>query len=139
MLTMLIAVDGSKPSERAVKHAVALHASGMSFRVLLLNVQPEWAPARSRDEKREGMRLHLEATDRETRFAKSLLAQAGISWKSALRVGDAAHEILKLAREKRCGHIVMGTRGRGAVAGLVLGSVSMKVLQLASVPVTLVK
>jgi nucleotide-binding universal stress UspA family protein len=36
-------------------------------------------------------------------------------------------------------HIVISTRGLGAVAGLVLGSVAMKVLQLAEIPVTLVK
>jgi nucleotide-binding universal stress UspA family protein len=33
----------------------------------------------------------------------------------------------------------MGTRGLGAVTGLVLGSVTMKVVQLAPVPVTLVR
>lgn len=139
MQLILAAVDGSKPAERAVKHVVDLHANGMALHVLLLNVQPEWAPARSRDEKREGVRLHLAATERATRSAKSLLAQAEVRCKSALRVGPAAENILKLAREKRCDQIVMGTRGRGALAGLVLGSVAMKVLQLASVPVTLVR
>ena len=33
----------------------------------------------------------------------------------------------------------MGTRGMGAVAGLVMGSVAQKVVHLAAVPVTLVK
>jgi nucleotide-binding universal stress UspA family protein len=33
----------------------------------------------------------------------------------------------------------MGMRGRGALARVVLGSVSMKTLQLAEVPVTLVR
>lgn len=138
-ITILVAVDGSKPAGRAVKHVVALQTNGLAFRVLLLNVQPAWAPARSRQEKREGTRLHLEATERTTRRAKSLLDRAGIPWKSALRIGAAAENILRLARDKRCDQIVMGTRGRGAVAGILLGSVAMKVLQFASVPVTLVK
>jgi nucleotide-binding universal stress UspA family protein len=111
----------------------------MALQVLLLNVQPEWAPPRSRDEKRKGVQLHLAAGERATRSAKSLLARAGVPFKSALRVGPAAEHILKLAREKRFDQIVMGTRGRGALAGLVLGSVAMKVLQLAGIPVTLVR
>lgn len=78
MQLILAAVDGSQPAERAVKHVVGLHANGMALQVLLLNVQPEWAPARSRDEERERVRLHLEATERETRSAKALLAQAGV-------------------------------------------------------------
>jgi nucleotide-binding universal stress UspA family protein len=139
MQLILVAVDGSKPAERAVKHVIALHSSGMALQVLLLNVQPEWAPPRSREEKREGVQLHLAAGERAMRSAKSLLAQAGVPCKSALRIGLAAEHILKLAREKRCHQIVMGTRGRSALAGLVLGSVAMKVLQLASVPVTLVR
>jgi nucleotide-binding universal stress UspA family protein len=40
---------------------------------------------------------------------------------------------------ERAESIVMGTRGLGAMAGLVLGSVAMKVVQLARIPVTLVK
>jgi nucleotide-binding universal stress UspA family protein len=35
--------------------------------------------------------------------------------------------------------IVMGTRGMGGVAGLVLGSVATKVVHLSKVPVMLVK
>ncbi|MCE9642399.1 MAG: universal stress protein, partial [Betaproteobacteria bacterium] len=35
--------------------------------------------------------------------------------------------------------IVMGTRGAGAVANMVLGSVATKVLHLVEVPVLLVK
>ncbi|MCJ9712965.1 universal stress protein, partial [Bordetella hinzii] len=41
--------------------------------------------------------------------------------------------------EKQCDRIVMGTRGLGAVGGLVLGSVAQKVIHLSPVPVTLVK
>lgn len=136
---ILLAVDGSKTAERAAKHVVALKAGGFAFEVLLLNVQPEWAPARTRDEKREGVRLHLEASERAMRPAKAQLAQAGIAFKGALRVGDAAAQILKTAREARCDQIVMGTRGLGALTGLVLGSVAMKVVQLSKTPVTLVK
>lgn len=139
MRKILLPVDGSRPAERAVRHVVALHAAGLALRVLLLNVQPEWAPARSREEEKEGKRLHVEAADAATRRARSLLQAAGIPHENRMLVGSAAQLIVKLARKTGCSQIVMGMRGRGAVARVVLGSVSLKTLQLAEVPVTLVK
>jgi nucleotide-binding universal stress UspA family protein len=44
-----------------------------------------------------------------------------------------------LADELGCDHIIMGTRGLGAISSIVLGSVTRKVLHLANVPVTCVK
>jgi nucleotide-binding universal stress UspA family protein len=139
VLRVLIPVDGSQPAERAVRHVIALHAAGTRARVLLVNVQEPWAPARSRDEEAEGKRLHARAADRATRRAQALLRGAGIPFENRMLVGSAAEKILQLARASRSSHIVMGMRGRGAVARVVLGSVSMKVLQLARVPLTLVK
>jgi nucleotide-binding universal stress UspA family protein len=136
---ILLAVNGSKPSERAVRHAIALRAAGLEVELLLLNVQPERGPARSRDAKRERLRNYLDAHEEAIRSAKSLLARAGLPLRSALRVGPAAAGILKFARDERCDLIVIGALGRGAVPGLLFGSVAMKVLQLAEVPVTLVK
>jgi nucleotide-binding universal stress UspA family protein len=43
------------------------------------------------------------------------------------------------AKQKNCDQIVMGTRGLGKVAVFLLGSVAMKVLQLAEIPATSVK
>jgi nucleotide-binding universal stress UspA family protein len=136
---ILIAVDGSKASERAVRHLIRLRAGGMALRALVLNVQPEWAPSRSAAEEKEGRRLHALAAQRATRRARSLLTAAQIPFDERMQVGDAAEHIVRLARARRCSQIVMGMRGLGAVARIVLGSVSMKVLRLANVPVTLVK
>lgn len=65
-MKILVAVDGSKPAERAVRHVVGLHAGGSKLQMLLLNVQPEWAPARSDEDEREGRRLHARAAARVT-------------------------------------------------------------------------
>ena len=136
---MIVVGEGSKPSERAVRHVVGLHVAGMALRVLLVNVQPEWAPARSSEEEKEGERLHVQAADAATRRARSLLEAAGIPYENRMLVGSAAQAIVKLARKTGSSQIVMGMRGHGALARVVLGSVSLKTLQLADVPVTLVK
>jgi len=44
-----------------------------------------------------------------------------------------------MAEERGCDQIVMGTHGRGTIAGLLIGSVATKVLHLAKAPVLLVK
>ncbi len=49
--------------------------------------------------------------------------------------GRAAGSIVKAADDSSAGLIIMGTRGRSNLAGLLLGSVSHKVIQLAHCPV----
>ena len=55
-----------------------------------------------------------------------------------LREGHEAESILKVAENCEADLIVMGTRGLGAVKGLLVGSVSRKVLHYAECPVMVV-
>lgn len=122
-----------------MRHVIRLSSTGMATKVHLLNVQAEWPPTKPPYEKREGAALQVLAANNATRSARALLAGAGLDFESHLRVGEAADEIVKLAREKRCHSIVMGTRRLGTLAGLILGSVAKTVLHRTAVPVTLVK
>jgi nucleotide-binding universal stress UspA family protein len=66
------------------------------------------------------------------------LAQAGVSVTlnvATAAAGGPAHVIADLARRSNADLIVMGTRGRGQVAGLLLGSVTQRLLHLAHCPV----
>lgn len=53
--------------------------------------------------------------------------------------GDAAHQIVLHANDERADLIVMGTRGLGEVKGLLIGSATHKVTQLAECPCLTVK
>jgi nucleotide-binding universal stress UspA family protein len=53
--------------------------------------------------------------------------------------GGAAAEILRVAEEKNCDLIVMGTHGRSGVGRLLLGSVAEQVIRRAPCPVVTVK
>jgi nucleotide-binding universal stress UspA family protein len=57
----------------------------------------------------------------------------------ALLKGDPAENILSVAKKRKADVIVLGRRGMGRLAGLLLGSVSQKVSQLAHCPVLTVK
>ena len=52
--------------------------------------------------------------------------------------GPEAESILKVAENRQADLIVMGTRGFGAVKGLLVGSVSRKVIHYATCPVMVV-
>jgi nucleotide-binding universal stress UspA family protein len=53
--------------------------------------------------------------------------------------GDAVTEILRVAQEENASLIVMGTHGRSALAGLLMGRVAEHVLRRATCPVLTVK
>ena len=56
-----------------------------------------------------------------------------------LLLGDAAHEIVELARKSNCDLIVMGTHGRTGLGRLLMGSVAEIVLRKSQCPVLTVK
>ena len=58
---------------------------------------------------------------------------------SVLVKGLPVNRILEVAESKKAGMIVMGSKGETGLKHLVIGSVAERVVQLASVPVTVVK
>ena len=62
-----------------------------------------------------------------------------VPYRVGSRVGSPATEILQQVRDTECDAIIMGTRGMGSLANLVIGSVTTKVIHLVEVPVTLIK
>ena len=90
-----------------------------------------------------GQRLAEQAAATGGRFRRALgerLVEAaarrarggcGASVRTILEAGDPATAILRAAQDEAADIIVMGRRGLGDLAGLLLGSVSHKVTQLA--------
>ena len=141
-MKMLLPVDGSENSLRAVQHVIAMKEQYSDpIEVHLLNVQLPVASGAvkmfiSQQQLNEFYRDEGMAALKE---ARALLDQAGVSYQHHIGVGDLAGTITSYAKDKQCRQIVIGTRGRGSFAGALLGSVATKVVHLADIPVLLIK
>lgn len=140
-MKILLPVDGSPHSDRATQHVITLLQGCSGHQVLLINVQaPIDAP-----EVRSHMRTdEIEAMQTSRGGdalvgARALLDQAGIAYAPNVLLGPVAETIAQYAVDQGCDKIVMGTRGRGALGSVLLGSVTTELLRLTELPVTLVK
>jgi nucleotide-binding universal stress UspA family protein len=71
--------------------------------------------------------------------ARKKLDAAGIGYKATILVGPVAETIVAHAKKARCDLIFIGTHGRTAAAGMLLGSIATKVMHISTIPVLLVK
>ena len=141
MRHIIVATDGSSCADRAVDIAAGLaKATGATLLVMTVggNLSDESVRKVGRAEGSTPEALELLtnqilqlASDRATRAgAPRVRVQAG--W------GDAAETIIEIARHEQSDAIVVGRRGRGRLAGLLLGSVSQKLVALAPCMVVVV-
>ena len=141
MLRLVIAVDGSDPSVRAIDAAARL-AKDTEVEAVLLHVRPA-AGYHGDLTPREYERIGAEERDRQTRVLESALAHARqVGLERAIEQAEAGTpdiDIPRVATERAADFIVMGTRGLGSLGGLLLGSVAQRVVHHATVPVLLVK
>jgi nucleotide-binding universal stress UspA family protein len=137
----LIAVDGSEPSLKVIDHVVTEAATRTTPpQLFLVNVQAPLSSDITRfiDEKVVND-FHREKGDAALAPARKKLDAAGLAYSAHIMIGETAPTLIEFATDKGCSLIVMGARGLGSVAGLLMGSVATKVVKLASVPVLVVK
>jgi nucleotide-binding universal stress UspA family protein len=142
MLRFLLPVDGSEDSLEAVRHTAGFAAAigGAGCEVHLLNVQPPLPPAVRRFIGREDARSFFEEEGRKAlEAAEAILKDAGVAHEAHIAVGNVEQTIVDYASEHGCDQIVMRMRNQSPIEGLLLGSTTLKVLNLSTVPVTLLK
>ena len=138
--SILVAVDGSKPSERALLEAVEL-ARAVGARLTLISVAtlPRWpvatgpylVPLPSEHELERGAEALLERLEK--------LVPEDVPVCSIVRRGNVASAILDRVRNAEHDLVVVGSRGYGPLRTLLLGSVSQAVLDRSPVPVLVVR
>ena len=137
--TILLAVDGSEHSERALELAKRL-ATATNDEVVVTHVT-ELLPARFQTFPGVDSMLDQEAVE----FTKGYVAEleeSGIKARTELRssqYGGIARVLVDAAEDLEAGMIVMGSHGRGDLTALLLGSVAHKVLHLTKRPVLIAR
>jgi nucleotide-binding universal stress UspA family protein len=137
----LLAVDGSENAMRAVKDFIAKRDwYQQPVELHLLNVQLPIASGlvKSFISKRQLDSYYRDEGLAALAQARSILDDAGVTYRHHIGVGELAKTILDYAHDKASGIIVIGTHGRGAVTGALLGSVATRVLHQSDIPVLLV-
>jgi nucleotide-binding universal stress UspA family protein len=142
-MKILVATDGSKPALHAVKFAVGLLQSlaSTSNSITLISVHDD---AGLRHAKafvgKEAVADYLrELSEKQLKPARRLLDKSGVKHDMDIRTGHVAPEIVRCAKAGGFDLIVVGAKGRSAIADLLLGSVAQRVLALSDLPVVLVK
>jgi nucleotide-binding universal stress UspA family protein len=142
-MKILVAVDGSEPSSRAVDHLKKeLGWYKGDVEIHLLNVQrqiPYGGRVSSFVGQEQINKYYHDEGMTALKSAMQKLDAAGVKYQHHIGVGEEAEVIVRYAEEKGCDRILMGTRGMGSVSSLLLGSVATKVIHLSPVPVLLVK
>jgi nucleotide-binding universal stress UspA family protein len=134
--TILLAVDGSPYAQRAAELTHRLAADGDKVVVLhVTEIMPiHGGTAVELDLDREGLAA-------ARRFGREL-ERAGVPTKLELVrafAGHVAKLIVEVARDHAADVIILGSRGRGDLTALLLGSVAHKVVHLADRPVLIVR
>jgi len=141
MRSLLVPVDGSPPSLRALDYAIAeAKALGDGASIHLVNVQHPVPSAVSDFVGRNNIDdFHREEAEKEIAAARQKLTESGVTFRTALLVGSPPESIAQYCKSNGIDEIIMGRRGLNRLTGLLLGAVSTRVLALVEQPVTLIK
>jgi nucleotide-binding universal stress UspA family protein len=142
-MRILLAVDGSKPSLKAVKFLVE-HADWYredpAVELVFVHLPVPKLPRMNMVVAASQVRRYYDEEGRATLSkARALLDAKGIKYAARVFVGPIAQSIVRHARIARCDLIMIGTRGMTATGNLLLGSTANKIVHISPVPVLLAK
>jgi len=127
------ASDGSEHADRALEYAQKL-AEASSAKLIATHVREVTLgrgagyPVQANEEEVE-QKIQDQASGMKDSGIDAEYVQSGAT------AGGAAHAIADLADARKADLIIVGTRGQGRVAGLLLGSVTQRLLHISTCPV----
>jgi nucleotide-binding universal stress UspA family protein len=140
-MKILVAADGSKFTKRMLAY-LAAHDEWLGpqhqYTVLTVN-----APLPSRAAAALAKKIvqdhYAEEAEKVFKPIRPFFAKQGIDTQYVSKIGEAGDEIAAFARKGRFDLLVMGSHGHGALARLVLGSVTSRTLAGCEVPLLIVR
>jgi nucleotide-binding universal stress UspA family protein len=134
---IVLALDGSETAKRGIPIAVELAKEGKG-KIVIAHVEERMAT-----KGRAPLEVDEDEIQAELRAMVKDFAAEGIE--ASLEMGDVmaggagtAHAIADIAERSKADLIVTGTRGHSPVAGLLVGSVTQRLLHIAKQPILVV-
>lgn len=139
MKRILVAVDGSDAALKAARMGLEV-AQKFGARLTLVHVVPKLLlpPDAYGLTIAEVEKEHRAYAERLLERTVTLLAATGVEVSTTVLYGSPAEAIAEEAAASDIGLIVVGSRGHGAVARVFLGSVSDRLVHIATKPVLVV-
>lgn len=140
-MKILVAVDGSKYTRRVLDYLIS-HRSQWGARpeVTLLNVQYALPPHIASSLGRRAVAAYYADESRKAlAVASRRLDRAGMAYQASALVGEPGTTIADQATRGKFDLVLMGSHGHTALANLVLGSCTTKVMSQCRVPVTVIR
>jgi len=136
---IMIATDGSKQVEKAIKAGIELaKLTGARLYAVYVIASTGYSPRDFGWE--ESLREFLEAEAKKAvSYIEGIGKISGVKVESVILEGHPADEILEFAEQEGMDFIVMGTLGRTGLDRFLLGSVAEKVVRHSKIPVMVVK
>jgi nucleotide-binding universal stress UspA family protein len=134
---ILVALDGSKNSSRALDQAIYLARQSQAV-ITGVFVIPLFSVNVAKPKSKMGQ-MFAESGKKILDEAKSLCAKNGVLFYNKILCGNEGFKLVSFAKNKKVDIIVMGSRGRSNVRELFLGSVSHYVAHKSPIPVLIVK
>jgi nucleotide-binding universal stress UspA family protein len=143
MTSILVGLDGSKPSERALAHA-KMYARQIGGCELVLAFVIEWTPY-SFHSAEELAQRHKRREEEIGQAHEFVLAEAarraqaeGFNVKTVVRHGDPATLLDEIAQEVGAEQIIVGRVGERGMRERLFGGVTGKLVAAATIPVTII-
>jgi nucleotide-binding universal stress UspA family protein len=136
---ILLAVDGSEHGYKAARTAADLARAMNSERLRIVVVFEKIPVYLGEPNLQKAIDTRLVEAQAILQKAVEVVGDVPAEVHTELIEGDAAESIIEVARTRNSDVIVMGSRGLGRLAGLVLGSTSQKVVGHALCPVLIVR
>jgi nucleotide-binding universal stress UspA family protein len=139
--SILVPVDGSAPSKKALEYAGTI-AGKFNAAVSVLHVYEMPIPVTGYE---YSSRIFESLADDLKKYAEDIVEEAekqlgdsGLKINKLILVGSQGYQIIEAAKGNNCDLIIMGSRGLGTIKSFLLGSVSNYVVHHAKTPVLLV-
>ena len=141
-MKLLIAVDGSKASEAAVKIAAKLCAdmTGPNH-ITLITVQDDTALKLFKKYTQKGVvdDYLREECDKNLAWSIRYLNKVNLHHDMVIKWGNPSKQIINEAKNGGFDLLIMGAKGRSVWADHLMGSVAQRVTAVSKVPVVIVK